>query len=252
MKTVIKTPKSRKPSRPTGYVLHEDSRIVVIATLESDNEKTGNMIQIWILDRTINPVAAVQSGADTSVCLDCKHRGTGKKDRTCYVRVANAPLGIWRAYHRHRYPFLQLEQYSAVFAGCKVRFGAYGEPVLIPVNVVAAVAAVSAGWTGYTHQWRTPGFAGHSRYLMASCDTIAEHAAAKAAGWRVFRVREEGAPLLPGEIMCPASPEGGHKSQCERCKLCSGTYAGDPRKDIGIEVHGANKSKFIQLIASIN
>lgn len=36
-------------NKPTGYLLYEADSYVVIATLESENAKTGNMIQIWIL-----------------------------------------------------------------------------------------------------------------------------------------------------------------------------------------------------------
>jgi len=49
---------------PNGYLLHSDSDIVVIATLESENRKTGNMIQIWILCANESPVTAVKTGHD--------------------------------------------------------------------------------------------------------------------------------------------------------------------------------------------
>jgi hypothetical protein len=233
--------------RTNGYLLHEDSQIVVIATgfgRKSANPKTGDMIQVWILARDVNPVQALKTGEDSIVCLDCKHRGTEGKNRTCYVRVANAPNGVWKAYQRGNYPILAIADYARAFQGRKVRFGAYGEPVLIPLHIVAELARVSDGWAGYTHQWANPAYAGYRAYVMASVDTPQEHSTAKRLGWRTFRVRTESSALLPREIVCPASDEAGKRTTCADCRLCSGTHANDPRKDIAIIVHGISAHKF--------
>jgi len=242
----------KQRSKPNGYLLFENSEIVVIATgfvRKSANPKTGDMIQVWILARDVNPVRAIKIGADVKVCLDCKHRGKGGKKRTCYVRVANAPLGVWKAYKRGLYPFLPISEYSQAFerrkVRRKVRFGAYGEPVLIPAAIVAELSRVSDGWTGYTHQWANPAFAEYRQWLMASVDSQSEYVAAKADGWRTFRVRTSvESPLNAREIVCPASDEAGKRTTCERCKLCSGTYQGDGRKDIAIVVHGSGTKQF--------
>lgn len=237
--------------KPNGYILFESDAIVVIATgfaRKSSNPKTGDMIQVWILNRHVNPVEALKTGQDIEVCLDCKHRGTNGKKRTCYVRVANAPLGVWKAYQRGMYPHLDTKDFAQAFerrrVRRKVRFGAYGEPVLIPLAILAELARVSDGWTGYTHQWRNPAYQPYSAFLMASVDTPQEYSEAKHAGWRTFRVRTEDQPLAPREITCPASDEGGKRTTCEQCRLCSGSNPSDPRKDIAILVHGSGKKQF--------
>jgi hypothetical protein len=237
--------------RSNGYIIFENDSIVVIATgfvRKSANPKTGDMIQVWILARHINPVRAIKLGQDILVCLNCKHRGKKGKGRTCYVRVANAPLGVWKAYRRGMYPYLPIERFAEMFerrkVRRKVRFGAYGEPVLIPFSIVSELARVSDGWTGYTHAWAKPEYAEFKTLIMASVDSVAEHAIAKSEGWRTFRVRSEREPLLQREIICPASDEGGKRTTCEACKLCSGARENDPRKDICIVVHGAGKRKF--------
>jgi hypothetical protein len=158
-----------------------------------------------------------------------------------------APYAVWSAYQRGRYPFLAMADYAQVFQGRKIRFGAYGEPVLIPLDIVAEVARVSEGRTGYTHQWANPSYQAYRAYVMASVDSPQEYAAAKRLGWRTFRVRTADGTLMPREIICPASDEGQHKSTCADCKLCSGTYANDPRKDIAIVIHGSNATKFVQI-----
>ena len=112
-------------TKPNGYILHETDDIVVIATgfrRRSANPKTGDMLQVWILLRHINPVRAIKLGADAKICFDCGHRGRKGKGRTCYVRVANAPLGVWKAYRRGMYPHLAVERYSDT-CSAGARFG---------------------------------------------------------------------------------------------------------------------------------
>ncbi len=229
-----------------GKILYLDSERVVIATTESENRKTGDMVQVWILARDVSPVDAVRAGSDSTVCGDCKHRG-GFAERTCYVNVGQAPSSVWRAFRRGSYDFLEASDYSAFFRGRKVRFGAYGDPAYMPLDILAAVAEASSGWTGYTHQWRVcdPGY---RQYLMASVDTVGEYLQAKAAGWRTFRVRNTSDFLLTlNEITCPASNEAGHRTQCERCLLCSGSRENETRKDISILVHGVGSKNFVAL-----
>lgn len=236
-----------KRARVIGYVLHETADIVIIATLKTANRKTGKMIQIWIINRNVSPMDAMQSGATRAICFDCPHMGDGTgKARTCYVNLRYVQA-IWKAYQRGRYEFLPMSEYARVFTGKAVRFGAYGEPVLLPMSNFQAIAAVASKWTGYTHQWRKAEFAAYRAFLMASCDSERDAQDATAAGWRYFRVRSQFAPMRAGEIMCPASPEGGNKSQCARCGLCNGSKAGDVRKSIVIIVHGSGSKNFVSL-----
>jgi len=193
----------KRTKQPTGYIISETPRTVAIATLDSGNRKTGNMVQIWILHKEQAPVAAVQSGADEEICGKCPLRGERGQDRTCYVNVGQAPQQVYRSYRAGRYPsLLRLPHaYAAVFTGRAVRFGAYGDPTLLPLPVFQLVARFADGWTGYTHQWRDPLFAAYRHYLMASCETLAQAEQARAAGWRTFRVTPEGEAQAPSEIL---------------------------------------------------
>jgi hypothetical protein len=237
--------------QPKGYTLFENDSYVVIATMNSTNEKTGNMVQIWILNRSESPVDSVKSGSDETVCMDCVHRGTnGFSDRTCYVNVAQGPNAVWRAYRAGKYPVLAMADYSSVFSGRAVRFGAYGEPILIPLEMVAAIAQVSSGWTGYTHQWRKTEYQAYSAYVMASSDSPNDRVEAMARGWRTFRVRTANDPLMKGEIICPASSEANKRTTCLDCKLCNGARnESDARKSIAIVVHGIGAKNFVKLTA---
>lgn len=220
-----------------GYILYEGSSlldgkpIVVIATLGSNNRKTGDMVQTWIMRSDVEPHSALKTGDDSSVCGNCPHRPLN--GGSCYVTVFQAPLGVYRAYKRGRYakaPF-------APFRGRFLRIGSYGDPAAVPLDVWAMAATGVTGYNGYTHQWRDcdPAL---RQFCMASADSLVDLADAKAAGWRTFRVTSDIADKQQGEVVCPASEEAGKKLTCDQCRACGGTSTGR-KGTIVIQVHGA-------------
>jgi hypothetical protein len=221
------------PKKANGYLLFEDEQLIVVATgfsRKSSNSKTGAMIQTWILNRNDDPVTAVKTGIDSVVCGDCPLRGINGKARACYVTLHQAPLSVWKAYHRGIYK--PVSDYS-IFDGRVVRFGSYGEPVKLPVPTIKAIVAHATGWTGYTHQWRNPVYQAYREFLMAST-SAADYQEAIALGWRVFAVSSS---KLDGLVVCPASAESGHRTTCEHCGLCQGTSK--RARSIQIQPHGA-------------
>ena len=121
---------------PSGFVLHRGTvngePFVAVATLETDNRKTGHMVQIWFLLENVNPVAAVARRIDMrTVCRGCPFAG----GQGCYVNVGQATLSVWKTFHRGNYPTLAPADFRHVFAGRKVRFGAYGNPTLLPLQL---------------------------------------------------------------------------------------------------------------------
>ena len=222
-----------------GYILHEDTHRVIIATgfsIPSENRKTGDMIQVWILVKACDPVEAIRTGLDRLICGSCVHRGDGTgADRSCYVNVGQAPLGIWRAWKAGNYPTLQ---FMDGFAGRRVRFGAYGDPVHIPLPLALAIAGVSSGWTGYTHQWRKPSLQPWKTLLMASVDSIAELVIARSMGWSTFRV---GSEAQPSESLCASEAFG---TPCSVCLLCAGARGG--LESVHIPPHGNGAGHFVE------
>ncbi len=225
-----------------GYVLHEDADRVIIATgfeSPSDNRKTGDMIQIWILVKSVSPTEAIKLGLDRLICGSCVHRGDGHgKERSCYVNVGQAPLGIWRAWKAGKYPTLQ---WMDCFAGRKVRFGAYGDPTHIPIGLALAIAGVASGHTGYTHQWRKPSLQAWRQILMASVDSIAELVIARSMGWSTFRV---GSEASAGESLCASERVG---TACAECLLCAGARNG--LESVHIPPHGTGATHFKEGVA---
>jgi len=234
-----------------GFVLFENELIAAIATgfrRPSKNPKTGEMIQVFILVKALDPVRAIKTGSDSLICGDCQFRLIVKKlkkkrivikGRRCYVRVYQAPLAIYRAWRRGAYPFLKPENFAQVFTGRAVRWGAYGDPAFVPFPIVSAISALASSWTGYTHQWKNPIFAQYKNFFMASADTLEDHESARAAGWRTFRVLVPGSAPAPGEIRCVNETRG---IQCIDCKLCKGAAIG--AKSIAIDAHGAGAGHF--------
>jgi hypothetical protein len=209
--------------------------IALLVTSKSTNVKTGPMLQAWILLRDVAPFEALKSGQDAAICGGCVRRGLGEAPRTCYVSLFTGPSLIWRAYRAGKYPVLSLRESEARLAGQQLRVAAYGDPAVVPRALWAQLLPATAGWTGYTHLWA---LADRSlrRWFMASVDTPEEAVAAQAQGWRTFRAHRPDEPVAPGEVTCPASDEGGHRSTCVRCGLCRGT--GRPAKSIAILEHG--------------
>ena len=194
----------------------------------SANRKTGDMLQLWIMPATTLPTEALTSGADQSVCGACVHRPASpevkaKKADRCYVNVGQAPNRVWRT----SYPTDRTTTRNV-----PMRLGAWGDPAALPYDV--ANGLVTKNHTGYTHQWRTC----DQRFrtiCMASVDTAVEAIEAQKMGWRTFRVHDEAAPIMPNEIMCPASKEAGFRTKCAQCGLCAGTTR--KAKNIAIIAH---------------
>jgi len=207
----------------------------------SVNRKTGCMLQVWILVADVNPITALNTDRDESICGDCKLRGVNGKQRLCYVNVARAPTSIYKT------KALWKPASNNGFKGRALRWGAYGDPTALPISLVKKYSAlVKYHITGYTHQWRTcdPEF---KHLFIASTDTEHEAKEAQALGWRTFRIKAPTAPKLAGERVCPASEERNYVRQCINCMACTGGVGAN----IVINIHGVNRLKYEQYISEV-
>jgi len=263
----------RKPTRGSAVLWRGPSaldgqEIVVIATGiparrsrmsgRSTNRKTGKMAQIWIFRTDMSPLAATVSGADASVCGGCALRPllaklaglptTGPRKKVCYLtmqlRAGRGPSTVHKAFRAGRYRDAVAEDIEALERGA-VRWGAYGDPLAIPQEALVAHPFLARlvrapRRTGYTHRWAElpPETAAWAQtWLMASCETEAQALTAQAAGWRTFRSRSKGAPLLSSERGCPAAKENGEKLTCATCRQCDGTERGARRPSFSLYLH---------------
>jgi hypothetical protein len=161
------------------------------------------------------------------VCFDCPFRGYLK----CYTHKYQQYAGfismlksIVREFTTLDYiPYVgnATEKILCMAKGRYIRFGTYGEPTLIPLDLVASMVNVSKSHTGYTHQWaKNLDFA---KYFMASTHNEAQAVIAQKMGFRSFIATNK--PVKTA-VTCPASKEAGFKSTCEKCGLCSGERKG--------------------------
>jgi hypothetical protein len=242
-----------------GPSVIDGSPIVAIAIGLLDggsNKKTGPMVQIYILRSDVNPLKAVQTGEDISICGNCRHRGkltvdeeTGIRkniERTCYVTLMHGPRVVYSAFAAGSYRDVPINRASRLLARKNVRLGAYGDPAAVPFAVWEAALGQAGAVNGYTHLWKR--YPELSAFCMASCDTPEEREEAKALGFRVYRVRSKDDPVLKGEGICPASEELGKTVQCVSCMLCGGNST-KAKADITIMVHGTGRNNFAKSFA---
>jgi hypothetical protein len=201
----------------------------------TSNEKTGDMIQSWIMLKETPPGKAMRTGADKSVCGNCACKPS--LDGDCYVG-ARAPSSVFRGYT----PVITIEQARVLLEGRKLRCGSYGDPAMLPYEIWIALGVGKGGslkgWTMYTHQWKEPFY--DERYkaiAMYSVDNKREALKALVLGARYFRA---GTEKMPQERLCLAEDKG---LSCATCLLCNGdrgmTKTGArARTSIFIEAHG--------------
>lgn len=237
--------------------------IIAVAILgKSRNTKTGPMVQTYILARDMSPLAASKCGFDSCICGRCPYRGTPTtdpkrkqaKNRKCYVRIGNAPTGIWRKFARSGmglagYPYvLDDTRIAELGVGREVRLGAYGDPAAVPSHVWRALISKARMHTAYSHQAFEPTAEFCSDLYMQSANTLAEAKAAWSQHTRTFRVVADLSEIdCTNEILCPASKEAGYRTTCARCGLCGGN-AGRlyGLKSVAIPAHGTG-AQFIQI-----
>ena len=235
-------------AKPKGYIIDkglspiDGKPYVVILTVKSTNRKTGNMAQVFIMRDDINPVEAINTGEDYTICGDCPHRRKQvwdakrkrfKWERSCYVNVGQGPNSVWKAYKRGAYKLLWLDsEVAAILKGRKIRWGAYGDPAIIDPKVVSYFNSLADGHTGYTHQWREAWAQQFNGVFQASCDGFNDYMVASDHGWKCFVVVSKTATPDYAK-QCPATVTNS-KAQCITCSLCDGA-----KRDVYVNAHGS-------------
>jgi hypothetical protein len=179
---------------------------------------------------------------DGKVCMDCPFAvSNGAQLSACYTHKMMQYSGFLSSLRSigklHEsfddIPDIDAKIHMQIVGLCEnkyVRFGTYGEPSLMPVDLVGNIIKGAKSWTGYTHQWRKkPEYA---PYFMASTHTEYEETVASLIGYRSFVA----SPIPIAQfISCPASEEMGFKSNCSKCGICSGTMGKGSKSVIILE-----------------
>ena len=121
--------------------------IVFILTFPSNNpkdwnNKTGPMIQGYILPANREPRAALRWGRNSSICGSCPLQGKFSRKlskmvgRVCYVRLEQGVRAVWEKYKRGGYSIYNWREHDQKYIqGNPVRLGAYGDPAAVPVSI---------------------------------------------------------------------------------------------------------------------
>jgi len=223
-KLVVTGTDCQSRTRPHGVLwegasLLDGAPLVAVVTSGSSNEKTGPMAQVWILRSDVGPTEARRTGRDFSIC------GTCAMHRACYV--FRGPQSVWECYRSGLYQAVQ----PTAFSRAAIRWGAYGDPSLIPAELVHACNANARFWTGYTHQHQHAWAQWCKGVFMASVETAAQEARMRAKGWGTFRVGRVDGADVESAIACPHESTG---ATCVECRACDGGA-----RAIFVAAHGA-------------
>jgi hypothetical protein len=219
----------------------QDDVIIAFTIGKTSNKKIANdkdkIVQTYSysvgqFNEAIKPQTTMRDffAQDKSVCGDCPFAvNNGAKLQACYTHKFTQYVGFLGQIRSIAKEFGSFEAIPTLTSkilynilknasGKYVRFGTYGEPSLIPFDVMELICDVAKSWTGYTHQWaKKPEY---SKYLMASTHNLKQVELAMNLGFLSFTA----SPIpIPSLVSCPASKESGFKSNCSKCGLCSGT-----------------------------
>tara|TARA_R110000796_G_scaffold181220_1_gene297733 strand:- start:1817 stop:2515 length:699 start_codon:yes stop_codon:yes gene_type:complete len=228
-------------------VWSDGNNVFVIRKGKTSNDKISDgseLVQTYTFSMEQWVLASTSKGfgtkkffsLDSSNCLDCPFSGNQGKGG-CYTHKGMQYLGflsMLRSIKASDLTPLDDSKRISIVGMCirtYIRFGTYGEPSLIPIDLIERMTNVGSNWTGYTHQWEKGWAQEYRDYFMAS-----RHDADEAIGWRSFQAIDNDQHQHSNAVGCPASKEGGYKSNCATCGLCSGLL-GKGKKDVKILIH---------------
>lgn len=218
-------------------LLDNETPIMVVMSCydkDSQNDKTGPLVQLYILPVNILPHDAYKSGS-LSVCGDCKYNG----NNGCYVRWSHL-RGIWNSAKSQ--PVIPTQHAKEFIKGLRVRVGAAGDPSAVPFSFWSDLLSSCENFTGYTHQWNKPEFASLSRLFVASTDSPKETREANEKGWSTFEVVDQEDPSEKS-ILCLATDETKSKDGLPfSCASCMGCNGKGKQKNWYVPLHGATNT----------
>ena len=237
---------------PNGYVIYDGASLLngeriiyIVLVSNSKNVKTGAMDFQTIVITPHNPLYASKHGLDDANCGNCKHRGTPTddpnrkqaKDRTCYVKLFQGVLNVWKQWVNGAYPSMQGHHALSLLGKDKdVRIGTYGDGGAVPKYIWDSLIQDARKHTAYCHQYDNPNSSFDPTIYMVSADNLATAKKHWNFGHRTFRVIQDVNEVVKGqEILCPASKEMGRRVQCSSCMLCGGSEV--KAKSIAIVQH---------------
>lgn len=230
----------------TGEVIH------VLNAKVSTNSKIGLGYIVQTYHFGIEQILTNDIKFDSASCLDCplSYNQNNGKSGGCYTHKGYQLMGLKSMFRKLNNDIKTIKDFdkasfdkfiTKLQGGTKidlVRFGAYGEPILMDLYVVTNLSKLSRKSTGYTHQWNKDDYQAYNKFFMASTHTETENFESSKLGFRSFFVAENKISCFKplNAVNCPASKESSKSLTCISCGLCNGNKAGI-KKDIYILQH---------------
>ena len=231
--TVNKTTKktTKKTSKKTSikslkscYVEYHSFYLVLTGLkLNSQNKKTGAMIQSYFIDKeTINHATVFGSKCGQCPMLE-----------KCYV--SRDKLTVRRLLKEGNYTQVSFNTMLELIKDKPIRLGTYGDPSVLPLSDLEAICKSASMHTGYTHFFNTIPTQ-YSRFLMASVESYTQELFAQSLGYRTFRVLLKGYTEYETSDHIIECVNDTHGLTCLECGLCNGNQKGKV-KNIYINEH---------------
>lgn len=219
--------------RKTQYAAYSTGDVVVLFSLQiNKNAKVGFVGELianqfsfsllqWEHAETLTRKEFFMYDAPN--CLNCPFRG----GNGCYTNKFHS----WLSYKQHikaakmqlpNIPKLDKFNWLSVYSMAKkasyFRFGAYGEPIFVPLFAMKEISTI-VSFTGYTHAWRK--YPEYNKYLMASTHSESEARESNDMQYRSYTITPKGHKAAK-HTQCPAAPDV-QKTVCSVCLKCAGT-----------------------------
>ena len=231
------------------YTFRLNGTINVLNAKVSENTKIGVGYVLQTYHFGVEQIENYNFKDDAKSCLDCplSYNQNNGKSGGCYTHNGKQRMGLLSMMRSLRNKLNTIHEYNSVdfnkfINDVKrqhpidlVRFGTYGEPILLPLNVVSTLSSLSDRTTGYTHQWNKAEYKEYNRFFMASTHTDEDLAESSKLGFRSFFVAEKDYKPT-NAVNCPASKESTLNLSCIKCGLCNGTKKGN-KKNVYIHKH---------------
>lgn len=204
-------------------------------------EPTARILQTYTF--SIDQVVNKSLINDKDVCFNCPFSYNQNKGKSggCYTHKGLLSFGLKSKLNRLNKLYLsgkiqkgyigifeKIYKYSLKYPIKFARFGTYGEPTLLPIELMQSLSTLVKKYSGYTHQWDKVN-KDYSKFLMSSVHNIFEANISKSLGYRSFLV---GSEKPANFVLCPSSSTiaKDNKLSCANCGLCAGANIG--AKDI--------------------